>query len=212
MTEPVSAHDRRQRRLLIALALFFFAPLAVSFFLYYGSGGWRPGKQVNRGDLISPARPLPEVRLPLARAGADPATPPVLTQADFLKTKWTMLYWGGGACNERCRTNLHNMRQVRLLLNRNLDRVQRVFIARGDCCDWPYLQHDHPDLLTVLASPAADPLLGVLPAFDGISPAAADRIYIVDPLGNVMMSYAPDANPKGMLEDLKRLLGLSQVG
>jgi cytochrome oxidase Cu insertion factor (SCO1/SenC/PrrC family) len=211
MTDPVSAHDRRQRRMLIAIALFFFAPLAVSFLLYYGSGGWRPGRQVNRGDLINPARPLPEVRLPVARGAAESA-PQEVTKADFLKTKWTLLYWGAGRCTERCRTNLYNMRQVRLLLNRNMDRVQRVFIAQGECCDWPYLQHDHPDLLTVLGTPDAAPLLGLLPAFDGISPAAADRIYIVDPLGNLMMSYPPDANPKGMLEDLKRLLGLSQVG
>ena len=211
MTDPISAHDRRQRRMLIAIALFFFAPLAVSFLLYYGSGGWRPGRQVNRGDLISPARPLPEVRLPVARAGTV-ATPQELTKADFLKTKWTLLYWGPGVCSERCRTNLYNMRQVRLLLNRNMDRVQRVFVADGECCDWPFLQHDHPDLLTVFATPDAAPLLALFPAFNGIVPATADRIYIVDPLGNVMMSYAPDANPKGMLEDLKRLLGLSQVG
>ncbi len=217
-TQLTTAHDRRQRRMLIALALFFFAPLAISFYLYYGSGGWRPGNRVNRGDLISPARPLPEVRLPVAldptvtepRTAA--ATPDDHTKPEFLKAKWTLLYWGAGICSDRCRTNLYNMRQVRTALNRNMDRVQRVFVAQGECCDWPYLKHEHPDLLTVLATPEAAPLLHVLPAFDGISPAAADRIYIVDPLGNVMMSYAPDAKPQGMLEDLKRLLGLSQVG
>ena len=36
--------------------------------------------------------------------------------------------------------------------------------------------------------------------------------YLIDPLGNLMMSYAPDANAKCMLEDMKRLLGLSHVG
>jgi hypothetical protein len=51
-----------------------------------------------------------------------------------------------------------------------------------------------------------------LPSFGGIAPETADRLYLIDPLGNLMMSYAPDAKPKGLLEDLKRLLGLSQVG
>jgi hypothetical protein len=37
-------------------------------------------------------------------------------------------------------------------------------------------------------------------------------VYLIDPLGNLLMSYAPTARPKGMLEDLKRLLGLSHVG
>jgi cytochrome oxidase Cu insertion factor (SCO1/SenC/PrrC family) len=213
MTEPTSAHQRRQRRILIGLALFFFAPLAVSFFLYYGSGGWHPVKQVNRGDLISPARPLPMAQLPIARDPASAAkSSDASTKADFLTGKWTLLYWGPGACNARCRVNLYNTRQIRTALNRNMDRVQRVFIAGDGCCDWPYLAHEQPDLVTVLAAPEAAPLLAILPAFDGIEPAAADRIYIIDPLGNVMMSYAPDAKPKGLLEDLKRLLGLSQVG
>ena len=133
------------------------------------------------------------------------------TKPDFLKSKWTLLYWGGGGCNERCRTSLYNTRQVRIALNRDMDRVQRVFFAVAPCCDWALLEHEHPDLLTVDAA-GARPLLDLLPSFDGIPAAGADRVYLVDPLGNVMMSYAPDAKPKGMLEDLKRLLGLSQVG
>lgn len=207
-----AAHDRRQRRLLIGVALLFFAPLAISFFLYYG-GDWRPGSRVNHGDLVDPPRPLPGVSLPIVRGpgyrsgpGADRTLPA------FLKNKWTLLYWGSGDCGARCRTNLYNMRQVRIALNRDMDRVQRVFIAAGGCCDWQYLAREHPDLITVLAAPEAAPLLALLPAYDGIDPAAADRIYLIDPLGNLMMSYAPAAKPKGMLEDLKRLLGLSSVG
>jgi hypothetical protein len=204
-----AAHDRRQRRLLIGLALLFFAPLGVSFYLYY-AGDWRPGHRVNRGDLVDPARPLPEVSLPLARAA--PAAGADRTHPDFLKRKWTLLYWGSGGCTARCRTDLYNTRQVRTALNRDMDRVQRVFIADGECCDWRYLDREHPDLVTVLGTPDAAPLRRLLPTFDGIDPAAADRIYLIDPLGNLMMSYAPNSRPKGMLEDLKRLLGLSSVG
>jgi hypothetical protein len=208
-----ATHDRRQRRLLIGLAALFFAPLAVSFYLYYG-GDWRPGHRVNRGDLIDPARPLPELALPLARApgtaGAVESTE--RTAPDFLKRKWTLLYVGAGGCSDRCRTNLYNTRQVRTALNRDMDRVQRVFIATGDCCDFDYLAQGQADLVTVRAGAEAEPLLKRLPPFGGIDPAQADRVYLIDPLGNLMMSYAPDAKPKGMLEDLKRLLGLSSVG
>ena len=38
------AHERRQRRILIAVALLFFAPLGLAFYLYYGHVGWRPGR------------------------------------------------------------------------------------------------------------------------------------------------------------------------
>jgi hypothetical protein len=204
-----AAHDRRQRRLLVGLALLFFAPLAVAFYLYYGYGGWHPGGRVNRGALIDPPRPLPELSLPLAVSGSGAAG---RTNPSFLKHKWTLLYWGAGSCSARCRTDLYNMRQVRVALDRDMDRVQRVYLAEGQCCDWTYLDAQHPDLITVRGTPDAAPLLSVLPSVSGIPPRDADRIYLIDPLGNLMMSYAPDAKPKGMLEDMKRLLGLSHVG
>jgi cytochrome oxidase Cu insertion factor (SCO1/SenC/PrrC family) len=204
-----SAHDRRQRRLLIGLALMFFAPLGVSFYLYYGRGTWHPGGRVNAGELIEPPRPLPSVALPLQSSGE--------TDPDFLRRKWTLLYVQQGPCAERCRTRLYETRQVRLALDRDMDRVQRVFIADGDCCDFQFLHEQHPDLIAVRMSPAAAPLLALLPRRGSDSDSAggdatAQRVYLIDPLGNLMMSYAPGAKPKGLLEDMKRLLRLSQIG
>jgi len=199
---------RRQRRALIGLALLFFAPLALAFLLYYGTG-WRPGGHVNHGQLIEPPRPLPATSLPrVAAEGAAGA----MTGPDLLTRKWTLLYVGSGACGQRCKTELYDTRQVRIALNRDMDRVQRVFIAQGSCCDVKFLHEQHPDLITVLATPEADRLLALLRISAGDDPASADRVYLVDPLGNLMMFYAPGARPKGMLEDLKRLLGLSQIG
>jgi cytochrome oxidase Cu insertion factor (SCO1/SenC/PrrC family) len=203
--------DRRQGRLLVVLALVFFAPLGVAFYLYYGPSGWRPAGRVNHGDLIDPPRRLPALALPLVTGGpVDNETGPA-TDADFFKGKWTLLYWGAGACSLRCRTDLYDTRQVRLALNRDMGRVQRVFLAEGACCDMDFLRAEHPDLITVRATAKASPLLALLPR-GGSGIGAADRVYLIDPLGNLMMSYAPDSDPKGMLEVLKRLLGLSQVG
>jgi hypothetical protein len=204
-----SAHDRRQRRLLVGLALMFFVPLGASFYLYYGQSTWRPGGRVNAGDLIEPPRALPSLALPLQSSGE--------TAPDFLRRKWTLLYVEQGSCAERCRTRLYQMRQVRLALDRDMDRVQRVFIADDDCCDLKFLHEQHPDLLAIRVSPAAAPLLALLPRRGGGNAGAGDdvnpqRIYLIDPLGNLMMSYAPDAKPKGMLEDMKRLLRLSSIG
>jgi hypothetical protein len=182
--------DRRQRRILIGVALMFFAPLAASFILYYGHG-WHPGGQVNHGELIEPPRPLPDSGLPAPKS---------------LQHKWTMLYVQRGPCDALCLQRLYDMRQVRTALDRDMGRVQRVLIADADCCDEQKLLEMHPDLITAAAGVAVEPLLAALPEPN------SHRIYLVDPLGNVMMFYAADAPPKGILEDLKRLLRLSQIG
>jgi hypothetical protein len=208
MIEPDAQH-RRQRRLLIGLALMFFAPLGLAFYLYYGQGTWHPGARVNTGELVEPARPLPSLALPLLESGT--------TNPNFLKGKWTFLYVGLGPCAEACRTRLYDTRQVRLALDRDMNRVQRVLIADGDCCDAQFLHEQHPDLITVRGDAAAAPLLALLPGRDdagaaGSSASKAPRVYLIDPLGNLMMSYRADAKAKGMLEDMKRLLRLSSIG
>jgi cytochrome oxidase Cu insertion factor (SCO1/SenC/PrrC family) len=199
-----SAEDRRQGRLLVVLALLFFAPLGIAFYLYYGHGTWRPGGRVNAGELVEPARPLPSLALPLLGGGN--------TDPNFLKQKWTLLYVGVGSCAEGCRARLYDTRQVRLALDRDMNRVQRVFIADGDCCDARFLREQHPDLITIRASADAAPLLALLPGQGSVNATHAPRVYLIDPLGNLMMSYAADAPPKGILEDMKRLLRLSSIG
>lgn len=207
---PQSVKDRRQRRMLVGLALMFFAPLGLAFFLYYGHVPWLPAGRVNAGELIQPVRPLPPLTLHRLDSGK--------TDPNFLKGKWTFLTVQRGICDQRCRTRLYDTRQVRLALDRDMNRVQRVFIADSDCCDAQFLREQHPDLITIRSDAAAAPLLALLPgrgslaAMDGSRAAEAPRVYLIDPLGNLMMSYAADAKSKGMLEDMKRLLRLSSIG
>ncbi len=127
MTTPDSTAVRRGRRQLVALAALFFVPLAIAFWLYYGPTDWRPDGGSNKGELIDPARPLPEVSLP--KADGSPAG------TGFLRGKWTMLYVGDGTCDERCRKALYLTRQSRIALNKDMDRIQRVLLATGPQLD-----------------------------------------------------------------------------
>jgi cytochrome oxidase Cu insertion factor (SCO1/SenC/PrrC family) len=198
----LNAHERRQRRILVLVAFMFFGPLALSFFLYYGRVNWHPGGRVNAGVLVEPARPLPQLALPLLEAGE--------TDAKFLTRKWTFLYVQHGRCDDECLRHLYDTRQVRIALDREMNRVQRVFIAERGCCDLAALREANPDLISVASGAPAEPLLALLPVSPGT--LNSHRIYLIDPLGNLMMYYAPEAKPKGLLEDMKRLLRLSSIG
>src|SRR6201996_2694809 len=106
----------RNLRLLAMLGCLFLVPLALAFFVYYGTD-WRPLRTVNHGELISPARPLPETQLQATPAGVP---------ADWFNRKWTLVYIADGQCDDACRHALLVMRQTRLSLNSEMTRVERV--------------------------------------------------------------------------------------
>ena len=199
--EPAARQPRSRKQMWILIGA-FFAPLALAFVLYYGLG-IRPHGTTNKGDLIHPPVTLPEVELP----GAADQT----LAANALRGKWSMVFIGDGACDARCREALTLMRQTRLALGDDITRVQRVFLVGGNCCDRAYLDAEHDGLLLGrIDNSAGKTLLETFP--DADRAASLGRIYLVDPLGNLMMKYEPDAPQKALLDDLKKLLKLSHIG
>jgi cytochrome oxidase Cu insertion factor (SCO1/SenC/PrrC family) len=198
MISPTETSARKSRAQIWLLVAVFFAPLLIAFLLYYGFEGWRPAGRTNHGDLIDPPRSLPPVQL--TSANGAPLDP------ELMRGKWSLVYIGAGSCAARCKEALTQIRQTRLALNDDLPRVQRVFLATGPCCDRSYLDAEHAGLIVAAAGAAGHTLIEQFPD------PASGRIYIVDPLGNLMMSYAADAPPRGLLEDLKKLLKLSHIG
>ena len=191
----------RGRRTLLLVAALFFVPVAVAFALYYGQL-WRPSGSSSKGELVTPARPLRFAGL--RQADGNPAGPAVFAD------KWTLLYIGDGACDTDCRAALTYARQSRLSLNNEMTRVQRVFLVTSHCCTNNYLAAEHPGLITLDASsPDALGLVGQFPA------QRAQSLFIVDPLGNLMMRHDAGAavqTSKDLLTDLKKLLKLSHIG
>jgi hypothetical protein len=183
---------RPNRRKLIVLMLIFFVPLGIAFAMYYGSS-WRPTGTTNHGQLLLPLQTVPaDVRA--------------------LHGKWALVVVADGACDEQCRTALILARQTRLALNQDSPRVTRVLLATAHCCDHDYLEATHPGLQTLdLAAEAqaatAAALLAAFPA-TGLN----DGLFIVDPLGNVVMRFDIHDTPKDLLTDLKKLLNLSSIG
>jgi len=191
------ANKKRSALQAWGLALWFFGPLAVAGYLYFDTD-WRPGERNNNGELVVPAVPLPDVRLPTPDGG--------LTDEEFLRHHWSLVYLGRTPCEATCREALYNGRQMRLALGRLMERVERVYLYVGEPPDAAFMAAEHPDLLLADATvTAAEPLLE---AFTG----QAEGYWLVDPLGNLMMRYPADQPPRGMMDDIKRLLRLSRIG
>ncbi len=200
----------RNLRMLAALAGLFLLPLVLAFYMYYATD-WRPAKRVNHGVLISPVRPLPPVHLPeisISAADPEPSARQGSEAPGQMRSKWSIVYIGAGNCDEPCRQALYVMRQTRLSLNNDMGRVERVFLTTGNCCAREFLAHEHAGLMVLDATgPRGAQLLNTFPA-----EGRPYSLFIVDPLGNLMMSYDARQNPKGLLEDLRKLLRLSHIG
>jgi hypothetical protein len=203
---PAEASLRaRNLRTVGALAGLFLLPLAAAFFTYYGTD-WRPAGHVNHGTLISPPRPLAAVALPRVTPGDDLGTQPLF------RNLWSLVYVGEGGCDSSCRWALFVLRQTRLGLGKDMTRVARVFLVSSGCCDREYLTRAYPGLVVIdAAAPQGSALLAQFPGA-GVAAVRAHTLYIVDPLGNLMMSYDARANPRGLLQDLQKLLRLSHIG
>jgi len=188
--EEIRARNLRTVALLAAL---FLIPLALAFLMYYGQA-WRPAGSTNHGELILPARALPRVS--------------AVYPANTFTHAWSLVYIGDGACDAACQNALFLMRQTRLTLNNDMTRVQRVFLATGSAPAEAFLAREHAGLIVINAAGDAAPrLLNEFPAKD-----RANTIFIIDPLGNLMERFDARANPRGLHEDLTKLLKLSHIG
>jgi len=170
------------------------APFVLAYFAYEY---WQPSGRMNHGELIEP-RILPVT--PLVQLDGEP-----FRLAD-LKGKWLMLHADSGACGDSCRKQLYFMRQVRLALGKDFDRIGRVWLITDDVRP----AADIAPLLegVWLVRAAGAPAVAALPA----AAAVSDHIYLVDPLGNLMLRFPRNPDPAGMIKDLQRLLKISRIG
>jgi cytochrome oxidase Cu insertion factor (SCO1/SenC/PrrC family) len=192
---PTDSKPRASRWPLVWIAFAAFAPFVLAYLTFYF---WAPEARMNYGELIEPARPLPDAPLTLAdgrpfRLGA-------------LRGKWVLLLTAPGACDEPCQRALYHMRQVRRAQGKNMERIERVWLITDDASLDPALVRALEGVHFVRA--AGSTVLRE-PALAGDRPG---HIYLVDPLGNLMLRFPRDADPTRILRDVSRLLRVSRIG
>ncbi len=201
------AQQRRGRLILLGIAGLFLLGLVMAYGLI--ASGWRPSHTGNHGELIEPPRPLETSDFTTLEGGR--------LEVGAIRGKWTFVAFADADGLRSCVRNLYKMRQVVAAQGREAPRVQRwLVITDRRLLDW--IRHtikDYPGTQVIVGPPEA--VLRFAAQFElagatAARPPISGSLYLVDPLGNLMMRYPPDADPNGMRKDLARLLRVSRVG
>ena len=206
MTTPLETREdayrdviRAGRIKMLLLFLVCAAPVVASYVTFYFI---KPQARINYGELILPVEPLPAA--PLHLLDGRPY------DLAALKGKWVLLTIDGGACATPCVEKLYKMRQVRATQGKDAERLETAWLI-----------DDEAQLETqVIRAYDGTHMLraGGAPVLKNFTPAAApgadrhDHIYLIDPLGNLVLRYPKDADPAKMKKDLERLLRYSRIG
>ena len=197
---------RKQALLILLFAVFALPPLLSWFLFNYTEVGRETGAG-GHGTLVVPSRPVPDWALVNPVEGA--------AAGGRLHGKWTLVYLLDGKCRETCLGNLYKMRQLRLATGKYAQRIQRaVLVVNNDRHALTQAQlQDYPGQLVLYPEDIdTDDLRALFKLTADDHPFSAARLYLIDPLGNLMMSYAAATAADGIIKDLTRLLKYSRTG
>jgi cytochrome oxidase Cu insertion factor (SCO1/SenC/PrrC family) len=197
-SEAIKKSNRRNLFLVLAV---FALPVVVATLMYVT--GWKPSVTGNHGELIQPARFIEEISMQSIDAKPE--------KFSDLHGKWTMVYFDTAACPEECLKQLYNMRQTHIAQGKDQDRIQRLFILT-DAKAVDTLKTkltEYPDMLVWTGERSAISKLTQDFGIEATNSTGQRNIYLLDPMGNLMMRYLPGMDPAGMRKDLVRLLKYS---
>lgn len=203
--ETTTKQSGKQKWIIVLLMVIFLLPMSLSYFLFYFTSFGQGGGESSHGILIEPPRQLPDLVLRTAGRGEQKEAP--------LHGKWSLVYLVQGHCDDTCEENLYRMRQLRLAQGKHGTRVQRVLLNFGRE-ELRLNDHQLQEYAGQLISPPQEPA-GLLDQFrlrEQDRPLDKNRLYLVDPRGFLMMGYPADAEPGGIIDDMKRLLRYSGSG
>ncbi len=177
---------------LLLIAGLFLGPLILAALMYYGGLDLKPSARSNHGVLLKPVTPLsgryPELQ---ALSGG----------------QWLLVYSNVNACDDACRDALYTLRQSRLMLGNNMNRLTRLFLHGDTPPDTVFLDEQHAGLRTLNNDSLAKDLGSALPR-----DITSEGFFLLDPLGNLVMYFRPDLSPHEMVDDIQHLLKLSRIG
>ncbi|MFU8813746.1 MAG: hypothetical protein ACNA7W_00255 [Pseudomonadales bacterium] len=182
----MTAQPQRTSSRIQLLLLFSMAVVSLggAWLLFQSAQGGSVWGTTNKGTFVDP--PLTAAELQIRDSAGH------LSVTDGTWWLWVVPQ---GPCEAACQEALHQMRQLHVLLNRDAKRVRRALMSQ-----------------TVTADPHLEALYPQLAFLSGNVQALAHGVYIVDPIGNLVLHYPLHGSERMVLDDLKRLLKVSQIG
>ncbi|KPA89722.1 hypothetical protein PF66_03575 [Pseudomonas asplenii] len=122
------------------------------------------------------------------------------------ETRWQLLVTAPQACSVDCQQLVYLARQIHIGLGRDASRASHALATAQPLADdyAAKLQREYPQLQRY----ALD-----LPAYTRqIRGAAGPQLWIIDPHGNLVLRYDARVKGKDLLNDLRQLLKLSNIG
>jgi hypothetical protein len=188
---------------LVIIASLFLLPLLLAWFMYSGAIEYKPSSTQNFGRLVEPAVPMAwedTVLIPgpyVASSGPD----------QVFSEHWVILYVPQDSCLEACIQEVSALRQIHLASGRHQPRIRIALLIRESGS--PKLQdtlHSIYSKFHFIGDPSGKLTVA-------LEQAAAGKVgaYLIDPLGNIMMTYESGADPNHLKQDLKRLLTWSKL-
>ena len=191
--------QRKGRKVFMLMVTFFVVPVIVVILMY--KFNWKPSGN-SLGELVNPPHLLNK---PAEMIDAKGASLP----EKFWQTKWSVVYVAND-CDTTCLDKLHDLRQLHVSLYKDIERAQRVLITNTQ--DVTRIQQDYPDLI-IINKPDTK-VLNLVKEFQISSenPLTSNRVYLVDSLGYLMMSYPSSMPLADVRKDITRLLRYSWAG
>jgi cytochrome oxidase Cu insertion factor (SCO1/SenC/PrrC family) len=181
---------RRSRIVLVALFVLALAPIAGSYLLYFMVRDDGPWATSNQGRLLP---------VGTMRGDLHVAVPAVDDDSVDLDGQWWLVVVADRTCDDTCAGASQRLHALEILLNKDASRLRRGIVIREAA--------DGDGGWAALA--AADAGIARLAgAFEGMEMG----IYLIDPLGNVVLHYPYEAAGRPVLDDVKRLMKVSQIG
>ena len=192
-----NARSRSGRWKMFAVLLVCASPVIASYLTYYVV---RPDGRRNFGELLTPQRPLPAI------ATTDLDGKPGELKA--LKNQWLLISVASAACDAACQQRLFFQRQLRESLGKEKMRADWVWLVTDAAAVDKKLKPALAEAAVLRV--AAEDLAKWLPA--ATNQRVDDHLYVVDPLGNLMMRFPANMDAAGAARakrDLDRLLRAS---